>query len=189
MSKKFLVLLESELEKSQIIIAARSQIVDELQDMAEKISVMKVAKLGPIVERIKAEKGLKESQAFSALVSGELGSLLDLIMEAKDHIDTAILELTGDIIGGIEADIEEPEIAEHSAEEAEDAAEEAEDAVESDEAYAEERMKKESKEYQVRGLFETANGLSTKTFAYKSKDVMKKHLNEKCRKVYKISEK
>ena len=92
-----LFLAESEIEKAQIVMAVRNDIVDKLQRDAEKIGNMKVDVLGPIVDRIKAEHGLAPAEAFNNTVGQLIDQALTTIMDVKDKISTETLKLTGDI--------------------------------------------------------------------------------------------
>lgn len=90
-------LMESEIEKAQIVMAVQNEIVDKLQRDAEKIANMKIDVLGPIVDRIKAEHGLDAAEAFRDLIASEIDQALDAVMQVKDRINTETLKLTGDI--------------------------------------------------------------------------------------------
>lgn len=90
-------LMESEIEKAQIVMAVQNEIVEKLQRDAEKIANMKIDVLGPIVERIKAEHGLEAADAFRDLITREIDQALDIVMQVKDRINTETLKLTGDL--------------------------------------------------------------------------------------------
>lgn len=92
-----LKLVESEIEKAEIVLATRNEIVDKLQRDAEKISNMKVDILSPLVDRVKAEHGLEAADKFRESIEGKLDLLLTTIMDVKDQISTEVLRLTGDI--------------------------------------------------------------------------------------------
>jgi len=97
MAKGIFKLLESEIEKAQIVMAVNAEIVSKLQRDAEKMANMKVDVLGPIIDRIKAEHGLKPAEAFRDTVMGILDQALNSVMQAKDQIYTETLKLTGDV--------------------------------------------------------------------------------------------
>ena len=105
-------LMESEIEKAQIVMAVQNEIVEKLQRDAEKIANMKIDILGPIVERIKAEHGLEAAEAFRDTIQCEIDQALDIVMQVKDRINTETLKLTGDLSSApsIEQDLgaEEP---------------------------------------------------------------------------------
>lgn len=93
--KKFKLLVESQLEKAELIFAIQS-ITDEMQDIAEKISKMKVETISPLVDRMKAEFGIKDSTRFNEVVGEQLQSALDALLSAKDKISNEQLRLSGD---------------------------------------------------------------------------------------------
>jgi len=97
MAKGIFKLLESEIEKAQIVMAVNAEISSKLQRDAEKIANMKVDVLGPIIDRIKAEHGLKPAEAFRDTVTGILDQALNAVMQAKEQIYTETLKLTGDV--------------------------------------------------------------------------------------------
>ncbi|AUS02606.1 hypothetical protein NVP2275O_025 [Vibrio phage 2.275.O._10N.286.54.E11] len=99
-NKNLSKLFESEIEKAQIVMAVRNEIVDKLQRDAEKMSNMKVDVLGPIVDRIKAEHGIEAAGAFNELTGTLLDQALNTLMDVKDKISTETLKLTGDVAGG-----------------------------------------------------------------------------------------
>jgi len=93
---RFVSLMESELERSEIVMASRN-IVDEIQDMVENLSKTKVEKLSPLVDRIKAEFGLNKAEQFNDSVSSQLDTALESLSSVKDAIDTASLTISGDV--------------------------------------------------------------------------------------------
>lgn len=101
------MLVESEIEKAQIVMAVNSEIVEKLQRDAEKIANMKVDILGPVVDRIKAEHGVDAAEAFRNTISNLLDQALNAVLEVKDKVYTETLKLTGDVAStpGIEEDL------------------------------------------------------------------------------------
>lgn len=108
-SKSFKKLLESEIERAEIILAAKS-LVDKLQDILEDLSKMKIEELGAVVERIKAEVGLNEANKFNEVVSGHLDQAMDVITSAKDSVDTEALKLSGDVPSDAERDFDSDKV-------------------------------------------------------------------------------
>lgn len=101
MEKKTLKqLLESNMEKAEIVLAVKGEIVDKLQRQAEVINNMGVDVLGPLLDRIKAEHGVDAAAEFKNEISGYLDTAVKTIMDVKDKISTETLKLTGDIAGG-----------------------------------------------------------------------------------------
>lgn len=93
-------LIESNLEKAELVLEIKSSIVDKMQRNAELLSNMRVDILGPLVDRIKAEHGLEEAEAFKNNISGLIDHAVDTLMDVKDKISTETLRLTGDITSG-----------------------------------------------------------------------------------------
>jgi hypothetical protein len=90
-------LTESNIEKAEIVLAVKGEIVDKLQRQAEVINNMGVDVLGPLLDRIKAEHGLEHADAFRNNISGLLDTAVKTLMDVKDKISTETLKLTGDI--------------------------------------------------------------------------------------------
>lgn len=90
-------LTESNIEKAEIVLAVKGEIVDKLQRQAEVINNMGVDVLGPLLDRIKAEHGLEHADAFRNNISGLLDHTVKTLMDVKDKISTETLKLTGDI--------------------------------------------------------------------------------------------
>lgn len=88
---------ESNIEKAEIVLAVKGEIVDKLQRQAEVINNMGVDVLGPLLDRIKAEHGLDAAESFRNNISGLLDHAVKTIMDVKDKISTETLKLTGDI--------------------------------------------------------------------------------------------
>lgn len=102
----FIQLTESNIEKAEIVLAVKGEIVDKLQRQAEVINNMGVDVLGPLLDRIKAEHGLEHADAFRNNISGLLDHTVKTLMDVKDKISTETLKLTGDITSAPEiADI------------------------------------------------------------------------------------
>ena len=94
---KLIQLNESNIEKAEIVLAVKGEIVDKLQRQAEVINNMGVDVLGPLLDRIKAEHGLEAAGSFRDNISGLLEHAVKTLMDVKDQISTETLKLTGDI--------------------------------------------------------------------------------------------
>lgn len=88
---------ESNIEKAEIVLAVKGEIVDKLQRQSEVINNMGVDVLGPLLDRIKAEHGVEHADAFRNNISGLLDTAVKTLMDVKDKISTETLKLTGDI--------------------------------------------------------------------------------------------
>ena len=93
-------LLESEIEKAEIVLGVKS-ITDDLQNMAEKISKMQIEDIAALTERLKAEFGVETGDQFQAEVGQFLGTALTAIQSSKSSIDNKALALSGDVEGGM----------------------------------------------------------------------------------------
>lgn len=98
MSKKNLVkLIESNIERAEIVLAVKGEIVDKLQRFSEQISNQRIDILGPLIDRIKAEQGIEAADKFRTVISAHLEHAERTLMDVKDKISTETLKLTGDI--------------------------------------------------------------------------------------------
>lgn len=88
-------LLESDAATAEITMAARG-IVDELQDVIEKLGKIQNDQLGPLVDEMTYTHGGEQAQSFRASVDEAIGGLLDQTRSAKDSVNSAVLVLTGE---------------------------------------------------------------------------------------------
>ena len=88
-------LLEQEVEKAEIVIAAKS-LVDELQDMIEQMGKMQNDELGAVVDQMSYQYGADKASAFNASVATQLETLLASAKTAKEAVNNEVLVLTGE---------------------------------------------------------------------------------------------
>ena len=88
-------LLEQEVEKAEIVIAAKS-IVDELQNMIEDLGKLQNDELGAIVDQMSYQYGGDAAANFNTAVASQLESLLGSIKAAKEAVNNEVLVLTGE---------------------------------------------------------------------------------------------
>ena len=88
-------LLEQEVEKAEIVIAAKS-LVDELQDMIEQMGKMQNDELGAVVDQMSYQYGADKAASFNQAVASQLETLLASIKTAKEAVNNEVLVLTGD---------------------------------------------------------------------------------------------
>lgn len=93
--KKLNLLVESQLEKAEIVFAIQN-VVDEMQTIAEKLSKMKVETISPLIERMKAEFGINTATNFNEKVGDYLHSALEAVLSSKNSIDNEKLRISGD---------------------------------------------------------------------------------------------
>jgi hypothetical protein len=87
-------LLEGDAAEAEITMAARG-IVDELQDMIEKLGKIQNDQLGPLADEMAYSHGADQSSAFKGSVDGAIAGLLDNARQAKEAVNNAVLTLTG----------------------------------------------------------------------------------------------
>lgn len=87
-------LLEGDAAEAEITMAARG-IVDELQDMIEKLGKIQNDQLGPLTDEMAYSHGADQSAAFKGSVDQAIAGLLDNARQAKEAVNNAVLTLTG----------------------------------------------------------------------------------------------
>lgn len=98
--KNLSTLIESNIEKAEIVLAVKGEIEDKIQRQSEILSNLSVDVLGPLVDRIKAEHGLDAAESFRNRISTLLNQALQTLLHVKDEISTETLKLTGDVTNG-----------------------------------------------------------------------------------------
>ena len=102
-------LLESDAAEAEVMMAARGM-VDELQDMIEKLGKLQNDQLGPLTDEMAYSHGADQASSFKDKVNDAVASLLGQARATKDTVNDAVLVLngekpsddmsSGDIIGG-----------------------------------------------------------------------------------------
>ena len=87
--------MEQDLDQAEVVLAAKAMI-DKLQGMAEDLAEMSVEELMPIVDAMKESFGIDMANQFSANAESILAPALDVIKQARDGMDNAVLGLTGE---------------------------------------------------------------------------------------------
>ena len=88
-------LLEGDAAEAEITMAARG-IVDELQDMIEKLGKIQNDQLGPLADEMSYSHGPEVAASFKSSVDGAVAGLLDNARSAKDAVNDAVLVLSGE---------------------------------------------------------------------------------------------
>lgn len=91
-------LIESELEKSELVLAARA-ITGTLQDMAEKVAKLEASEVMPILDSLKASFGPEIAEGFNAAATQNLRSLVEALKAAKDAIGNEVTRMENAIAG------------------------------------------------------------------------------------------
>ena len=89
-------LFEGELEKAQIILAAKD-VLDRLQKMAEDLAKMTAEDIMPISDNMKGIFGTEVSDQFEKVANEQLANALDSIRTAKDQMNTQVLRMEGKV--------------------------------------------------------------------------------------------
>jgi hypothetical protein len=88
-------LLEGDAASAEITMAARG-IVDELQDIIEKLGKIQNDQLGPLADQMAYSHGADQSTTFKSSVDEAISGLLDNARSAKDAVNNAVLVLSGE---------------------------------------------------------------------------------------------
>ncbi len=92
--KSISYLIESELEKAEVILAAKS-IADTLQKMAENVAKMDADDVMPLTDPIRDMFGAEVATSFADNVSAKLRELTEKIKETKTAISDEITRMEG----------------------------------------------------------------------------------------------
>lgn len=97
-------LLESDLERASVVLAAKSLATD-VQTMAEKIAKMRVDDLLPLVSEIKNVLGQEAGLNYQEVIDGILAEMQDGLTQSKDELERQAAILNGDEIERPETDM------------------------------------------------------------------------------------
>ena len=98
LENKQVLVQESEMAKSEAILAAKS-IVDDVQDMLEKISKMQNEQLPALLDTIRDQISMEKAEAFKGAVSPLLQQLSQTLQTGREQADTAARQLAGEGAG------------------------------------------------------------------------------------------
>ncbi len=98
-NNKFSHLLEGELEKAQVVLAAKD-ILASLQKIAEDITKIQTDAVMPLVDEIKVQFGPEISQNFENVSKSTLDASFDAVRTAKDQIGDEVAKLQTVVDGG-----------------------------------------------------------------------------------------
>jgi len=93
--KSIRTLLEGEIEKAQSALAARDM-VDQLQDMVEKLNKLKVEELVALKETLRNSQGNEVADQFVQATDAALASAVEAVTQARDSVDQAALGVSGE---------------------------------------------------------------------------------------------
>jgi len=121
-----IVVENTEVEKSQVILAAQDMI-DSVQKMIEEVNDMLVKELPALTDSIQSEIGVNESGMFSQAANEALTALNKTLSQSKQTLQDAMNEMTGqggsDMLGGMGTGGEEVAVTDIGAEEGPEGAE------------------------------------------------------------------
>ena len=98
LENKQVLVQESEMAKSEAILAAKS-IVDDVQDMLEKISKMQNEQLPALLDTIRDQISMEKAEAFKGAISPLLQQLSQTLQQGRETADTAARALAGEGAG------------------------------------------------------------------------------------------
>ena len=100
-------LMESELGKSEAILAAKDM-VDSLQDMVEKVSKMQVEQLPALVDTIRDQMDPGTADQFKNTMTQLLADLTSTLGQARETADNSARQLAGEQVPGAAAGMPMP---------------------------------------------------------------------------------
>ena len=89
------VIEQDALEQAEVILASK-QLVDEIQQIIEKLGKMQNDELGAIVDQMTYQNGADTAVAFNDAISSSLENLLSLAKETKEQMNNEVLKLQGE---------------------------------------------------------------------------------------------
>jgi len=98
-------LLEVDAAEAEITMAARG-IVDELQDVIEKLGKIQNDQIGPLADEMAYSHGPDQAATFKGSVDDAINSLLGQARSAKDAVQDATLVLSGEKMADDMGDVE-----------------------------------------------------------------------------------
>jgi hypothetical protein len=88
-------LFESEMGRSETVLAAKSM-VDEIQDMLEKLSKMQNEQMPALIDTIRDQIGAEQADAFKGAMTPVLANLYQALTTSRESSDTAARALAGE---------------------------------------------------------------------------------------------
>jgi len=89
------LIMESEMGKSQAILAAKDM-VDSIQDMLEEVSKMQNEQMPALLDTIRDQIGMEQADAFKASVEPLLAEMTTQLSTARGTADNAARALAGE---------------------------------------------------------------------------------------------
>ena len=92
-------LTEGETSSAEVIVAAKGM-VDEIQNMAEKISKMQNEDLVAVIDSARDQIGIDQADVFKETTNAALATLLTTLQQQREALDMAVRALAGEQVGG-----------------------------------------------------------------------------------------
>jgi hypothetical protein len=89
------LVMESEMGKSQAILAAKDM-VDSIQDMLEEVSKMQNEQMPALLDTIRDQIGIEQADAFKAAVEPLLANMVQQLSSSRSTADDAARALAGE---------------------------------------------------------------------------------------------
>lgn len=89
------LIMESEMGKSQAILAAKDM-VDSVQDMLEEVSKMQNEQMPALLDTIRDQIGMEQADAFKAAVEPLLANMVQQLSSSRGAVDDAARALAGE---------------------------------------------------------------------------------------------
>lgn len=89
------LIMESEMGKSQAILAAKDM-VDSIQDMLEEVSKMQNEQMPALIDTIRDQIGMEQADAFKGSVEPLLANMVQQLSSARSTADDAARALAGE---------------------------------------------------------------------------------------------
>lgn len=106
---KLSYLIESELEKAEVVLAARA-ITDAIQKMAEKAAGMEPEDVMPLNDAIREHFGPDAANTFAENVGSKLRDLVKNLSDAKNDIANEIARLQGEAVDVPSSDLDSDDL-------------------------------------------------------------------------------
>lgn len=88
-------LTEGEVGQAEVILAAKNM-VDNMQDMIEKVSKMQNEQLQNLLDSARDQLGSEQADAYKATVAPALQTLMDTLQQTRESLDSAARGLAGE---------------------------------------------------------------------------------------------
>jgi len=92
LNKHLSILLETELDRAEVILAARD-LVRRLQSTTEDLAKLQIEEIMPLLDAIRVQFGNEQSKSFEDTISESLNNTLDSVKRTREVLATAVNNL------------------------------------------------------------------------------------------------